>query len=490
MPTFKPSILLGLALLLSWPVQAQETTPITLGDTVIMPLTDIIAKGLPTLVIETVNQEEPSCEYVYAPSGSLGATIRNATKVPSRLRIFKRLNNIDSVLYDSGEYEPSTSGMTIKIRGNTSAFEPKKPYKIKLEKKHDLLFRGNEAVFKDKEWLLLKDEYMLTAAGFKVSQLLGMTWIPGCCNVNVIINNDYRGVYLLCESVKRNPDCRLDVDKYCGYIFECDPYWWNEDVYVSSITSPKYNFTFKYPDSDDITSEQLEYMQTMVTQYENSLSTTQYPQYIDVESFAAWCLVNDIMGTKDAGGANRYYTKYDSTSDSRIVMPLAWDFGMAERTAAAWSSSHTEHMNVLFNNSNRLFVDTYVGLWRKCGDALVEEFNRYMNIFVNSAEGVALNKSYQLDRIVWGKPQYINSVTYLRKKWINERAPWITQQVNAMNPRGDLNVNGAVDMDDLSSLINILLGDEVEYPNASDVNGDHVVNMDDLSSLINMLLSM
>ena len=112
--------------------QTQTTTPVTLGDTTVMTLTDIIATGLPTMVVETIDHEEPTCDYVYAPAGCMGASITNATKVPGRLMIYQRLNGVDSVLYDSGEYEESASGMTIKIRGNTSAFEAKKPYTINL----------------------------------------------------------------------------------------------------------------------------------------------------------------------------------------------------------------------------------------------------------------------------------------------------------------------------------------------------------------------
>jgi hypothetical protein len=126
------------------------------------------------------------------------------------------------------------------------------------------------------------DDYMTTIAGFKVSELVGMVWTPRHHFVNVVINGAYRGPYLLCESVKRNPDCRLNVDKWCGFIFECDPYWWNEDVYVTSDRHPSYNYTFKYPDSEDITQEQLDYMQTLVKAYEASLKSTNYPDFIDV----------------------------------------------------------------------------------------------------------------------------------------------------------------------------------------------------------------
>lgn len=468
--------------------QTQTTTPVTLGDTTVMALTDIIATGLPTMVVETIDHEEPTCDYVYAPAGCMGASITNATKVPGRLMIYQRLNGVDSVLYDSGEYEESASGMTIKIRGNTSAFEAKKPYKIKLQKKKDLLFRGDEATFKDKEWLLLKDDRMLTTAGFKVSELAHMIWVPGHQFVNVIINNDYRGVYLLCEAVKRNPDCRLNVDKNTGYIFECDPYWWNEDVYVNSITSPRYNFTFKYPDSDEITAEQLEYIQGVVTQYENSLTTNYYPQYLDVESFAAWCLVHDIMGTTDSGGANRYYTKYDNSDTSKIFMPVAWDFDMAERSGSDWSKCHTSHMSKLFENNNHLFVDAFVGLWRKINITLINDFSQYFTDFQNSSQGAALNASYQLNEIVWGTNLTVPSLVSSRKRWINKRYIWLFTQINALNPRGDTNINGVVNISDVTYLINTLLTDEVEYPYACDVNGDGAINIGDVTYLINLLL--
>ena len=38
--------------------------------------------------------------------------------------------------------------MILKIRGNHSAYSEKKPYKIKLQKKADLLLRNNDDVYK------------------------------------------------------------------------------------------------------------------------------------------------------------------------------------------------------------------------------------------------------------------------------------------------------------------------------------------------------
>ena len=461
-------------------------TIVTVGDTTEMTLSTIISKGLPVLYLETVEHEEPTCDYVSAPAGCMGATITNVTKVPGRLVVYSLTDGKDSVLYDSGDYEKDVSGMTIKLRGNTSAYDAKKPYKIKLQKKFDLLFGGDDS-YKDKEWLLLRDDYLHTMAGFKISELVGMTWTPRHHFVNVVMNGSYRGVYLLCESVKRNTDCRLNVSK-TGYIFELDPYWWNEGVYVNSSKSPSYNYTFKYPDSDDITEEQLAFAQQMVTTYETSLKKNYYPDLIDVRSFAAWCLVHDIAGTKDGGGCNMYYMKYDTTAQSKIIMPLAWDFDMSERTASAWSRSHLEHMATLFNNSKRTFVGEFAALWRELRGTLLNDFTSYMIAFRNSEQGFALRLSHELDKLVYGRNLSVVSYTIARNSWMTERVPWLDQAITALNPLGDVNVDGRVDITDVTLLIGAMIADDAQGMYAADVNEDGNVNITDVTLLIAQVL--
>ena len=93
--------------------------------------------GLPVVVVETIDRVEPDCDYVYDENGR-NLTIINETKVPGRMLIIES----GDTLYDSGSYEKKKGGMTLKIRGNTSAFSPKKPYKIKLQKEADLIQYG------------------------------------------------------------------------------------------------------------------------------------------------------------------------------------------------------------------------------------------------------------------------------------------------------------------------------------------------------------
>jgi len=266
------------------------TATVTRADDAIS-LQQIYDINLTVLEIETVNGEMPVYEGATPPDGVKGYA---------------------KVLYDSEDYLEDVSGMTIRIRGNTTAWAKKKPYKIKLQKKADLLLRGDDAKYSDKDWLLILDESLSAKTGFKLNELCGMQWTPAYEYVNLILNGEYKGLYMLCESVKRNSRCRLNVDK-TGFIFEFDAYWWNESVYVeSTLKRHPMNYTFKYPDENDFTEETRSYFTEMIHQVESSIKDGTYADYIDVNSFVTWLLAQDILGNMDAGGSNFYLSKFDS----------------------------------------------------------------------------------------------------------------------------------------------------------------------------------
>ena len=144
------------------------------------PLIDQLkATGLPLVTITTVNNEWPTCEEVDSvPEGCMGNAITNATKVPGRIVITLG----DSLLYDSGEYAEKVSGMKVKIRGNSSAYRTYPSYKIKLQKKANLL--KGLGCKKDKEWALLNSNSsanLRTVMGKQIGLLCGIAWEPQDC---------------------------------------------------------------------------------------------------------------------------------------------------------------------------------------------------------------------------------------------------------------------------------------------------------------------
>lgn len=392
--------------------------------------------GLPIVSVITLNGEEPICDYVTHPEGSMGESITNATKVPCRIIITKN----QDILFDSGDYEKNVSGATIKINGNTGAYHDNKPYKIKLQVKEDLLLRGDKK-YKDKEWRLLKDARTLnTMIGLKMNELIGMPWTPSYMPCNVFINNDYRGCYLLIESVKRNSDSRLNVDENTGFIVERDPYWWNESIYFSTDyfnMSNGYRWTWKYPDEDDVTEEITEYVQSSINRAEKSIKEGNYEQYIDVNSFVSWILAHDILGTWDSGGSNLYLMRYDN--NSLLQMANMWDFDtIFWMNKDSFSRYHTEsydyYFPLLFNNVNTTFLYAYINKWNKIKDIIPQQIIDFIKEFADSEEGKALQLSREYYTKRWNKElttvsEDVEKVT----DWFNNHLPWLDTTINNMS---------------------------------------------------------
>ncbi|MBQ7690106.1 MAG: CotH kinase family protein [Muribaculaceae bacterium] len=447
--------------------------------------THITRLGLPVLDIQLAGGEWPTAEYVVAPEGHWGKSIVNPTRVPGRMQMYVG----GSVVYDTGEYvdADSVTGMTLRIRGNSTAWKEKKPYKIKLQHKADLL-RRDSIDGRDKNWALIRDEHLFAMQGFEVNRILGMPWTPGYQYVNVVINNRYEGIYMLVESVRRNTDCRLNVSKE-GYIFESDAYWWKEPIYLTSGIYNRLRYTFKYPDEDDFTAADTLYMTSLVRQMERSYMRDNYPEVIDVRSYAAWCLGHDILGTKDYPGTNRFYLKYDKSDTTRVVMPLLWDFDSSESVADNWSQPHLWFYSYLFNNANRTFVDEFVNLWNRVSPTLYETIFTHFDTMRRSREGSAISLSLQLNNQRWGTSYLIYTCFIDRPAWIKSRVEWLNAEVAKLNATmGDVDLNGHVDVDDVNAVINMIL--EYAEPNLAtgDMNGDGKLDVVDLQAIIDLVL--
>lgn len=101
----------------------------------------------------------------------------------------------------SGYPETSYNGdIKIRLRGNSTAYQPKRPFKIKLDEKADLFGMGES-----KHWALLANYFDRTNLRNKISYDFGIDLgLKGCESmfVNVIYNGTYYGMYELTESIR------------------------------------------------------------------------------------------------------------------------------------------------------------------------------------------------------------------------------------------------------------------------------------------------
>jgi hypothetical protein len=454
-------------------------------------LQEVLDAGLPVLTVTTVNGEEPTYERVDHPNGCNGYSITNATKVPARLTISRN----GTLLYDSGEYVEDKGGITVKVRGNTSALvSAKKPYKLKLQKKADLLCRGDDK-FKDKNWALIRDEHMLTKVGLKINELGGLQWTPVYEYVNVVFNGDYRGVYMLVETVERNTKCRLNVADN-GYVIEYDAYWWNEDKYIFSKLYYAMNYTYKYPDSEKVTEEQHTYIKDFVAKFDDSLQLGTYQNYIDVKSYAAWMFCREIYGLRDGTGSNMFLTKYDNKDETKLQMANMWDFDSAMQMNNEWDGVHNVwFFGKLFQSANRLFVREFIKRWYKLRPTIFDQIDTYMADYANSEEFIALEKSLELDYKRWGENQvYPRQEIDNIRQWFVTRKVWLDENISKLNIQetkpvrlGDVNDDGIIDDKDVKALASHIMGNTPTdfEEELADVNEDTKVDVADVVMLIN-----
>lgn len=402
-------------------------------------VSELTAMGFPVLDIRTVGEEEPTYTTVYPPEGAFGIGSR-ATAVAARMVMVTQ----EDTLFDSGEYVKGASGMTIKVRGNTSAGGLITPYKIKLQKKADLLLRGDDETFADKDWVLIDGDRLNTILGYEVTKLMGMTWTPAYEIVHVVLNGQLRGVYLLMESVKRNARCRINVSKGSGFIFEQDAYWWNEDTYYKSMANRYY--TFKYPDEEDMTQQQFAYICNVIDTMERSFAKGSYEALIDVPSFARWLLTHDIIGSHDSAGSNIFMAKYDDTAESKITMPLLWDLDSSFKYPHLWSSIHLEWgvFPDLFQSPNPAFTLTYIDLWNEKSEYVFEGTDAFLNSFLQSEKFRSLERSRQLMMELFDRDDstWDEDVRYCIG-WFRQRKPWLDAAIQEMSKETGVRTAGS-----------------------------------------------
>ncbi|MDR1860084.1 MAG: CotH kinase family protein [Bacteroidales bacterium] len=224
---------------------------------------------------------------------------------------------------------PTSAGfegaMKMRGRGNATWFYEKKPYRFKFESKTPILGMPS-----DKEWVLLADycdkSLLRTSYGFVLSRLAGLPWTPRGQHVELFMNGAYQGTYYLCEHVKAATN-RANIAAN-GFLIERDNYWNLEPLWFGTVRNNHY--TFRYPDPDDINADHpyYKFARDFVNSFETALYSddfkdpeTGYARYIDVQNFAQWFLIQEMLGNIDT---NPYMAL--ESREGKLKMYPVWDF--------------------------------------------------------------------------------------------------------------------------------------------------------------------
>ena len=406
--------------------------------------------AFPRVEITTENFVLPTFDVVNSPSGAWGQGITNAFYEQCVMTVYNENNEV--VYYSATDMAQGEEylGAKLKVRGNTSASRApnkKEPYKVKLSTKADLLEpligRPDDGIsYEHKDWLLLNygtDGYRI--GGEAIADAVGMAWTPDYCYVALYVNGDYRGLYVLSESVSRGggtdeEQWRVDVDKD-GYLIECDAYWWNEDLYfdtpLTSITPMLY--TFKHPDPDNIDENSPEYIyiKDYMTRLEDALLAEgdSYLDYIELDTFVRWLLVSDYLCINDGGGSNIFLYKEDSTDETKICLGPNWDYdswmGSVEGLSTIRMYWKGAPFYIPFLLKKDSFNDRYVELFNETKDLLDE----YIDEAYAKVDTEEYAKMLEIEAMRFGtKPTSMSDTKAKFTDWLDKHIEWMDNKFN------------------------------------------------------------
>lgn len=322
----------------------------------------------------------------------------------------------------------------IRLRGNSTMHAPKKPYRIKFDKKQSLF-----GLDKAKSWVLLADyldpsalhNYTAFSLG---NEMEGFNFTPTPNKVNVYLNGDYVGLYTLCEQVQENEgrmDIELDeitnslVDLKEYNFFICMDYSCisdagakEDETYFYIDEYDKY-FEIKYPEKDQFTSDvqfqsfvdQLKVYVKEIMDAFNQKNIDIIRQNVNINSLADFLIIDQIMGEQDHfyKSFNMYYT---NTSDNpeengKLNFGPIWDYDWALYTPFTghpnthYEISDTIHYSNLFFQTMATVPELY--------EIVKDRYNQYaksaLNNYIENFDKIhtSMKKSLQLNQELWYK---------------------------------------------------------------------------------------
>lgn len=392
--------------------------------------------GLPTIYIYTRGGKSPTFVENDPPEGAYGRTIKDNAYING----YCEITNLSSG-------RAFTSRMKVKARGNTTAraagVEGKMPYKLVLKDAVDLFENGH--VESRYALLATQGQDLRTHLSFLIGQQCGMKWTPDCRFVNVVLNDDYRGVYLLVSAVDG-----ASLSEHVGpqgFMIECDAYWWNESVYFEAVAiGPKKYYTVKYPDGERLTDARLQQIKEYMDALGNDIKKDGASDRIDMETFIAWLMTRDITGEIDAAGANIYYylEKFDAGDPERFKLHMGplWDFDNTFRRDGVcdgkWSPQR-ENRGLYFRYllKNEAFIAGYGDCWNRVYPSLIDVARSGLQALIE-AEGRSINASRRLDAERWGSSMVpIEDEAEEKIDWLKDRMAWIDSQLAGEDANGE-----------------------------------------------------
>ena len=195
-------------------------------------------------------------------------------------------------------------------------------------------------------------------------------WGARCRYVELVVDNDYKGLYVFMEKIKRDSS-RVNIAKLGrnensgdaltgGYIFSIDKGangWFSSVRPLGSNQNQTIQFNYVYPSIDSITLAQRNYLKSYVDSFEQTLGSVAYQhpengwrRYADEASFIDYLIVNELAKNIDGYRLSTYLYKNKQSRGGKLYAGPVWDYDLAFYNANYCRSSDTTGWAWQFNS--------------------------------------------------------------------------------------------------------------------------------------------
>jgi hypothetical protein len=397
-----------------------------------------------------------------------GRSIPDEPKIMAKMQIIYNGEGEVNSTSDSAMHYDGWIG--IERRGSSTQQFEKKSYS--LETRDESGENNNVELLglpRENDWILyapFSDKTLMrNALIFKLSNDLGM-YAPRTRFCEVFLNDDYRGIYVFMEKVKRDDD-RVDIARLNpediegdqltgGYIMRIDwpdngMGWYTPYSDGGDYEGGQAKILYYDPKGEELVPEQKSYIKDYITDFEDALQKddfndpeTGYRQFINLESFYHYFIFQELANNVDAYSLSTFFYKDRDSTDGKLTMGPLWDFNHSFGNVDYGGSHSTKTFS--FNT----YLDPAPKWWRRLladstfVDGLSERWNVLRQDILGEEHILAIVDSFAtilnqaqernferwdiLGEYVW--PNYFIGDTYAEevdymKDWIEHRIVWL-----------------------------------------------------------------